>query len=146
MRGKRLVGWRGQWFTRVGGTPAAPSLIVAKDAPPIGAVLAVQVKGVQHEGLWTGTDVIHKSARRGVVARESLAKFGGRHLVTVDGLVPPESIDRAIARIGEPWTPIRNCQRFVVEVSGVPRPSRDAKWVLVALTGAAIAASRLVGR
>ncbi len=143
---RRLVGWEGQWWRQVGGTTLAPTLVPSRVGPPPGSILAVSVKGVSHEGLWTGADVVHKSARRGAVARESLARFAGSKLVRVCGTVPVESVDRACARIGEPWTPIDNCQRFVVSVSGVPRVSRDASKGVALLVGAGLLASLLASR
>lgn len=137
-----MVGWRGEWFVRVGGTNQSPTLVKA-DPPRVGAILRVAVKGVNHEGVWTGDDVIHSSARRGRVARESLAMFGGpRRLVYVVGQGAPGTVERAAAKVGEPWSVVRNCQRFVSEVSRKPRVSSEATTIVA---GAALLAFRLAG-
>ncbi len=141
------VGWQGRWWYRVGGTTASPTLLRAEDSPPVGAILAVKVKGVQHEGLWSGSDVIHSSARRGLVARESLDAFTGRdRMAFVVGQAPPESVSRAAAALGEKWTPLDNCQRFVVRVSGVRRRSADANKLVMVAGAVAYAVVQLASR
>lgn len=104
---------------------------------PAGTILAVKVKGVHHEGIATGEGrVIHKSKRTGRVVEEPLDGFAARRPVLVVGAAPDAetTIIAARARLGERWTHRRNCQRFVAEVSGVPRRSRDADRIVLALS------------
>ncbi|WP_236607756.1 lecithin retinol acyltransferase family protein [Sandaracinus amylolyticus] len=97
--------------------------------------------------------VVHKSKRRGVVAEESWSEFAAGRPVHVIGYLgtasPDVVIARARARIGERWSPLRNCQHFVRACHAVVEcsPDLDRAWrpvvpMMLALT--AYGAFRLV--
>lgn len=141
-----LVWWRGKLWRRVGGTQRAPLLVPAPPTEQIvsGALLTVHVKGVAHEGIAVDSgSVVHKSQRRGKVVIEPLERFSASRAVYVGDVVG--GVDKATARVGEAWTPVENCQRFVAECSGRPRRSRDADKAAM-VVGAAMVAGSLLTR
>lgn len=144
---RHRVWWNGRLWVRVGGSQRAPTLAPCPpdDIVPSGALLTVHVKGVQHEGIACGNgEAVHKSQRRRKVVRESLDRFGGGRPVYVGKVIG--GVDRAIERLGEPWTPLANCQRFVAEVSGTPRRSKEATWVVAVVGGLIAITGRLTMR
>ncbi len=117
----------------------------ASDAIPRGALLTVAVKGVQHEGLSLGDGrAIHKSQKRRKVVIDTLDSFAGKRPAFVGPVVG--GVEKAMARIGEPWSPLSNCQRFVAEVSGTPRRSKEATGVAAVVGGLLIVLGRLTVR
>ena len=88
-----------------------------------GTVIAVRVAGVHHEGLVSDRPgfVIHKSARVGYAAEESLRDFSRGNRWYVVGYIsksePSAVIERARTLVGarDPWTVLRNCRHFVRE-------------------------------
>lgn len=112
-----------------------------------GTILAVKVKGVHHEGIATGDGrVIHKSKRTGRVVEEELTGFAAARPVVVVGYAPDPETTLAAARLrmGEPWTHRRNCQRFVAEVAGIPRRSRDADRAVLVLSSFVVAGVKVL--
>lgn len=142
------VVWKGRVAYRVGGTLRAPSLIFTERAAlKPGDILSVHVKGITHEGIYDGAgSVVHKSQKRGKVVVEGLGEYTRQHPSYVTGNVGAAGVEKAKGRLGEKWTPVRNCQRFVAECSGKPRRSADATKFGVVMVGAALAAFRLAGR
>lgn len=109
---------------------------IPRGAQP-GAIVAVRVAGVWHEGIVSDRHdadglpmVVHKSKRGKVATEEPWRRFAARGarvaLVGYPSILPPELVlERARARIGEPWTAIDNCQRFTRRAHGVPARSPD---------------------
>lgn len=120
-----------------------------------GAIVAVRIQGVWHEGLIAGAPgdeartVVHKSKRTGAVVEEPLEAFRSGAVVRVMGypgrLAGDEVLRRARARIGEPWSWVNNCQRFTRSVHGVPSRSPDLERTVIGVAGGALA-SALIGR
>lgn len=141
------VWWNGRLWRRVGGSQRAPTLapVPPDETVPAGALLMVHVKGVQHEGLACGDGhAVHKSQKRRRVVKESLDRFGGGRPVYIGPVIG--GVDKAMARMGERWTPLENCQRFVAEVSGTPRRSKEALWGVAVVGGLIGLAGRLTMR
>jgi hypothetical protein len=141
-----LVWWRGRLWRQCGGSLRAPLIVPAPPTESIvsGALLTVYVKGVAHEGIAVdASNVVHKSQRRGKVVIEPLARFSAKRPIYVGEVVG--GVENAVARVGEAWTPVRNCQRFVAECSGRKRRSRDADKAAM-VVGAAMVAGSLLTR
>lgn len=120
---------------------------------PIGTVVGVNVFAY---GLWfhhLGVIVDHnpygeplvvsKSKEHGRVVAESLRKFSGGRQVTVHpelrGALGAFTVaDRALDRLGEPWSIGENCEHFVREVQGLPSASPQLQ---LAVTGLGVLAT-----
>jgi hypothetical protein len=110
-----------------------------------GDVVGIPYRGVCHTGIVSHVGeagdvrVIHKSKRRGRVAEESLAVFSAGRAVErlgYPGALPPgKVVERARARLGEPWSYRDNCQRFCASVHGAAFRSRDADTFALFLFG-----------
>lgn len=112
--------------------------MIPKGALP-GAIVAVRVAGVWHEGIVSDArdadglpKVIHKSKRAREAREEPWRLFAprGARVVVVgypSRLPAPLVLERARARIGEPWSAVDNCQRFTRRAHGVPARSPDVE-------------------
>lgn len=102
-----------------------------------GSIVAVRVAGVWHEGIVSDRldadglpMVVHKSKRARVATEEPWRRFAPRGarvvLVGYPSILPPALVlERARARIGEPWSAVDNCQRYTRRAHGVPARSPD---------------------
>jgi hypothetical protein len=127
--------------------PASPTF-----NPPKGSIVSVPVHTsvgiIEHKAIATGEGTyIHCAKLFNSVIESPLEEY---LLTAVDlpwvegypGTLPPdEVVSRARSRIGEPWTPISNCEHFVTWAHGVcvqsPQTADKARkgfvWGLVGL-------------